>query len=77
VAAQAQAPAAVRREDRSRRELLGKSRTRKGAAPLPWWIVDRAENGGRSCPDCRGPASALVRAGDGSNSSSLKLDVTS
>jgi hypothetical protein len=60
LAAQAQAPAAVRREDPSGRHLLGKGRTWKVALSVPRWIVNGAENGGWSCPDCRGPASALA-----------------
>ena len=47
MAAQAQTPAAVRRENPSR-DLRSEGRTRKGALPLPWRFVDGPEYGGRS-----------------------------
>jgi hypothetical protein len=61
LAAQAQAPAAMRCEDPSRRQMLSESRVRESPVPLPWWIVHGSENRGWSSADCRSPASALAR----------------
>jgi hypothetical protein len=61
LAAQAQAPAAMRCEDPSRRQMLGEGRVRESPVPLPWRIVHGSEDRGWSSADCRSPASALAR----------------
>jgi hypothetical protein len=60
LAAQAQRPAAVRREDPSGRPMLSEGRARQRPLPLPRWIVDGTEDQGRPGANCRGAAWALA-----------------